>query len=174
MSTGSLTHWVLVVAAMPLLGLAAYWGHAALTHPLINDITTDSDDPPVFAAMPRIAPYPGASFAQRQREAYPDLAPLRLSEPPGEVHARALALMRARGWTVEANDPASLHIEAIARSRIFRFTDEIVLRLAPEGDGTRVDMRSRSRVGRGDLGVNAARIRAFFGDLAAGGRAGAA
>lgn len=163
-------NWMTVLGAacaLPVVAVALYWLHAGLTHPAINDITTDVADPPLFSHTPAPIAYPAQAFAGRQRQAYPDLAPAILPLQPQRTFGLALELVRERGWEVLAADADALHIEATAKSRIFRFTDEIVLRMRPDADGVRVDMRSRSRVGRSDLGVNANRIRRFLADLEA-------
>jgi uncharacterized protein (DUF1499 family) len=72
------------------------------------------------------------------------------------------------GWTIVAEDAARGRIEAYDKTLWFGFIDDIVIRLAPDGSGTRVDMRSASRVGVSDLGKNAARIRAYFAMLKVG------
>jgi uncharacterized protein (DUF1499 family) len=127
--------------------------------PSINDITTDPADPPAFAD-PKLA-YPGASFASQQRAGYPDLAPLALAEPPDAAYRAALTAARSLGWEIVREDPAAGVFEATATSAVFRFVDDIVVRVRPESGGARVDVRSKSRVGQGDLGANAKRIRAF-------------
>lgn len=156
-----------VLATLPVIATAAYWVHAARTYPMINDISTDLDEPPVFWDMPNPTDHPGEAFAVKQRAAYPDIVPLTLAAPAPQVFEHARALVRERGWSVVAENEADLRIEATEKSRLFGFVDEVVLRIAETPDGTRVDMRSRSRLGRSDLGVNAARIRAFLADLAA-------
>jgi uncharacterized protein (DUF1499 family) len=100
-----------------------------------------------------------------QRTGYPDIAPLLVKQAPDAVFAQALALVNERGWTVLASDAAEGHIEAVATSRLFGFADEVGIRITPEGSGARVDMRSRSRLGKIDRGTNAKRIRAYLGDL---------
>jgi uncharacterized protein (DUF1499 family) len=116
--------------------------------------------------------YDAARLAALQQRAYPDLAPLRLAVPPGDAFTRALDAAAAMGWTIVAADPAQRRIEAYDKSLWFGFTDDIVVRLAPEGTGTRVDMRSASRVGISDLGKNARRIRAYFAKVKPAGSAG--
>lgn len=140
--------------------------------PRINDITTSPEDPPVFEAAAGAAAnrdrdmaYP-AEFAPLQREAYPDLAPIRLALPPAEAFERAHQTARALGWEVTLADPARGMIEAQSVSRLFRFVDDVAIRVRPADGGSRVDVRSKSRDGQGDLGVNAARIRAFEAELA--------
>lgn len=156
--------WLLAggIVLLPVLALAGYWLHAGLTHPAINDIATDPAQPLVFRAMPVVVPYPGETFASRQRVAYPQVKPLLLEVAPALAYRAAIDLLHERGWTLVAEDTTELRIEATTRSRIFRFTDEVVLQVTPLPDGARVDMRSRSRVGRSDFGVNAARIEGFL------------
>jgi hypothetical protein len=134
--------------------------------PPINDITTNPDDPPAFAAaledpknQGRDMSYPGADFAAKQRAGYPDLAPIALPVPPSEVLARAGALFESYGWQVTRSDPASGTLEGTDTSKMFLFVDDIVVRVRPQAGGSLVDVRSKSRVGRGDMGANAARIR---------------
>jgi uncharacterized protein (DUF1499 family) len=145
------------------------------TVPPIHDITTDTDNPPAFVAAMKLRPagsntvaYEGADVAGKQKAAYPDIAPVKLNMPPGDAFKRALDTAKAMaGWTVVDSDPASGRIEANETSRWFRFTDDVVIRIAADGAGSRIDVRSVSRVGRSDFGVNAGRIRAFTAALVA-------
>lgn len=157
-----------VLLALPVLGMALQWEYAARTHPPINDISTDTNNPPEFWDVPQPMAYPGSAVAKQQHAAYPDLAPLNLPMAPSAVFELALRLVQERGWTVVSSDATEGRIEAVATSRLFGFTDELAFRITPAGRGTRVDIRSRSRVGRSDLGVNARRIRGFLSDLTAG------
>jgi uncharacterized protein (DUF1499 family) len=142
-------------------------------YPPYNDFTTDPDDPPAYVKAPHLPAnegrdmsYPGGAVTEVQRRAYPDLQPLVLPLPPPDAFARAIATMRTMpAWEITAADPASGLIEAVATSRLFRFQDDIVIRIRPQNGGSRIDMRSKSRDGRGDLGANANRIRAFFAAL---------
>lgn len=145
--------------------------------PRINDITTSPDDPPAFvvaahdpANAGRDLGYP-REFAGIQRGAYPDLAPIELDVPPGEALQRARRAAEALGWqVVEARPPQTEggdgFLEAREESRVFRFVDDVVVRVRPRDGGSVVDVRSKSRDGRGDMGANAARIRAFREALA--------
>jgi uncharacterized protein (DUF1499 family) len=141
-----------VFAALPGLGV-----------PAINDITTNPDDPPAFAALPAYDP----ALAAVQRPAYPELAPLRVAKPSGATYLDAVAAARSLGWQIVREDPTAGVFEATDTTRIFRFVDDVVVRVRPDGDGAVVDLRSKSRDGKGDLGANAARIRAFAQRLAA-------
>jgi uncharacterized protein (DUF1499 family) len=137
--------------------------------PLMNDFTTDPADPPAFkqaAAEPanagRDLSYP-AGFAEQQRACCADLAPMRLAAPPPAafVQVEAVATTMPR-WRVTRRDPAAGELEAVATSELFGFQDDIALRVRPDpAGGSRVDMRSKSRDGKGDQGANAVRIRAF-------------
>lgn len=166
---GLMNVWLLMagIVLLPVVGLAAFWLHAGLTHPVINDIVTDVSRPLAYRGMPVAADYPGEAFAGRQRESYPDVRPLLLETTPHRAYELAIGLVRERGWQVVVDDADDLRIEATTRSLIFRFTDEIAVEVTAVEEGARVDMRSRSRVGQSDLGVNAKRIRAFLQDLAA-------
>jgi uncharacterized protein (DUF1499 family) len=137
--------------------------------PPIHDITTDPDDPPQFEALlPRRAgrwvsraDYDGPQAAAAQRRAYPDIQPLTVPVPLDRVFEAALAAARVMGWQVVAHNRAAGRIEAIATTRVMRFKDDVVVRLREGAQGVRVDVRSKSRLGRGDLGANARRIRHF-------------
>ena len=141
--------------------------------PAINDITTDVEDPPELVAAAEHAPnrgrdlsYPGESFAAQQRQGYPDLAPLRRDASVEQTFDDALAAAEKLGWTIVARDRAAGTFEAFEETSFFHFVDDVVVRVRPDGDnGSRVDVRSKSRDGKGDIGANAARIRALFAEL---------
>jgi uncharacterized protein (DUF1499 family) len=143
-------------AALPLENL-----RRVKTLPYINDITTDTESPPQFA-QPR--PYE-RHFAELQSIGYPDLKPLELAVAPSQAFARARAAAQALGWEIVAADESAGRIEAVATTAWFGFKDDISVRVTPVGKGSRIDVRSRSRVGRSDLGTNADRIRKFFSVL---------
>jgi uncharacterized protein (DUF1499 family) len=157
-----------------LVGLAAFGLVMRSKIPAIHDISTDLSDrieftPDVAAISTNKDPEPEqrALVEELQKSGYPDLAPIELPVAPAQAFARAKAVADAMpGWTVTNADADSGRIEAIATSRIFHFVDDIVIRVRPEGTGSRVDLRSRSRVGQSDLGANAARIRAYAAELA--------
>lgn len=147
--------------------------HVARSTPSINDVSTDLRDPPGFIAAAGNAFWAGKSMAypagvaDSVRRGYPDLGPLVLAASP----ARTFALVRAtaaaeRDWLITAADSEAGRLEATATTRWFGFQDDVVIRLRGRGpDTTVVDMRSKSRVGKGDVGVNAARIRRYFTTL---------
>jgi uncharacterized protein (DUF1499 family) len=146
-----------VIAAGPGLGV-----------PAINDITTDPNDPPEFvralaigANRGRDMMYPGEEFARQQREGYPDLAPILIDRPPEQVFAEVERAMTELGWDVTRSDAETGTIEAIDVTALFRFVDDIVVRIRARDGGSVLDVRSKSRDGKGDVGANAARIRAL-------------
>jgi len=159
---------VALAAATPLLAMV----RAGAAAPLIHDITTDTHNPPPFvalqpqrAASENGAAYGGPAVAAQQKRGYPGLAPLALALPPEQAFARVEAAARAMGWRIVAAVPADGRLEASDTTRWFGFTDDIVVRVRPAPNGSRIDVRSASRVGRSDLGVNARRIRAFLAAL---------
>ncbi len=158
----------LAAAAPPLILLKQ-----AYTFPNIHDITTDTADPPAFVALmpertkaPNGAAYGGPEVASQQQKGYPDIKPLTLKSPPREAVQRAIDAARALGWEVVASDAEAGRIEATATTTWFGFKDDVVVRVRPEGSGSRIDVRSMSRVGSSDVGANAKRIREFLAKLA--------
>jgi hypothetical protein len=151
----------LLLGLVPVGSLSAL-GIASSGYPPINDISTDLTDPPALA---RTQAYPG-DFAPIVREAYPDLATLIVDAPPDAVFQAAMELASTHpGWTVELADARARIIHGVAETRLFHFRDDFAIRVRPRGSQSVVDMRSRSRDGKGDIGANAARIRAFLSDL---------
>jgi uncharacterized protein (DUF1499 family) len=145
----------------------------ARRYPPINDITTDTASPPEFIGALSLTPnhgrdmsYPGESFARRQKAAYPDLAPLRLPLPPAKAFRLVETMAQAMPhWKITRVEEESMSLEGVAETPLFRFLDDFVIQVRPSGQGSLVEMRSRSREGKGDLGVNAQRIRDFFAAL---------
>jgi uncharacterized protein (DUF1499 family) len=144
------------------------------TVPPIHDITTDTDNPPEFRAVlpARAAEHAGGvkyddpQVPQLQKAAYPDLAALKAAVPVTKAFDQALHVAQSMpGWTIIAADAETGHIEASQQSRWFRFTDDIVIRVSNDVAGSRIDVRSTSRQGRSDYGVNATRIRAYLDAL---------
>lgn len=161
-----------------VIGLAVFGGPLLLLNkakhvPPIHDITTDTTNPPQFvAALPlrakadNPATYGGPEIAAQQLKAYPQIVPLNLPVSPDKAFERSLAVVRDSGWEVVAAVPAEGRIEAIATTLVYGFKDDVVIRISPAAQGSRVDVRSVSRVGRSDLGANAARIDNFLNKLA--------
>ncbi len=145
--------------------------------PPIHDITTDFDDPPAFVAAVPVreaagaANPPGYDAVENralQAAAYPDVTTIELAVPVAQAFSRAEAAARAMGWEILATDAAEGRIEATATTGWIGFKDDVVIRIRPGGPGALVDVRSKSRVGKGDAGLNAKRIRAFRERLLAG------
>ncbi|MDQ3617301.1 MAG: DUF1499 domain-containing protein [Pseudomonadota bacterium] len=162
----------LLVALVLGLGVAFVpWSgmRKARSVPPIHDISTDTGRPPEFVAMlplradaPNPSEYGGPEVAAAQIGAYPDLQTHRMDVAPAQAFDRAQQAARALGWEIVAADPAAGRIEATDTTFWFGFKDDVVIRIEPDGTGSRVDVRSLSRVGGSDVGANAARIRAFL------------
>lgn len=157
-----------------LLAYPAYLAYQAYRLPPIADITTDFLDPPTFDAIRRLrsrdtnpVQYAGLYAAEQQREAYPEISTLELKVSPKTAYDHALALVNKRRWLVmDAREPIAGRrdgrIEAVARTPVMGFREDIVIRVRGADDESRVDMRSSSRYGFHDIGSNAARIRGFL------------
>lgn len=163
----------LVLGMLVMVGPAIFVQKASGV-PAIHDISTDTVNPPAFvdvipirqaAGADNPPEYPGASVAAQQKAAYPDLAARDLNLPPDQAFARAAAAARAMGWEIVAEKAAEGRIEATATTPWFGFKDDIVIRVVAIPEGSRIDVRSKSRVGRSDVGANAARIRGFMNAL---------
>jgi uncharacterized protein (DUF1499 family) len=161
-----------LVIGLIVVGVPWSYARSARAAPPIHDITTDVADPPAFAASlplradaPNPADYGGAEVAAQQRESYPDIGPLIVAPAPQRAYAAALAAALEMDWRIVAADEADGRIEATDRTWWFGFTDDIVVRIRPEGAGSRVDVRSASRVGVGDFGTNAERVRAYLAEV---------
>lgn len=179
-----LRRWRLMLAAVPGLVLAAAVAAVPLIHiqkgenaPPIHDITTDTDEPPAFIALreareaaPNAVDYPGESTARVQAQAYPDIAPLVVAAPKLTVFDAALAEAEAQGWHIASAELEEGRIEAVATTFWFGFKDDVVVRVRAieresEPAATRIDARSASRVGVGDMGTNARRVRTYLREL---------
>jgi uncharacterized protein (DUF1499 family) len=153
-----------------LLAYPAYLGFQAYRLPAITDVVTDPEDPPRFETIIRLRPrdanpiaYPGRAVAEKQRAAYPDVEPLIVTSTLQQTYDTALAVITKRRWfVVDARAPQpgrrEGRIEAVARTPIMGFREDIVVRVRPDGQGARLDVRSASRYGLHDLGGNAERI----------------
>ena len=175
--------WVGMGVALAYVVWVGTFLMAALTVPAIHDVSTDLADPPAFQTLKLRADnldnIPGAddaklrSLTPLQRWAvvhqkdYGDIRSVRSNEPVPMVIAKAERLAKARGWDVAVSLPEEGRFEATETSAFFQFKDDVVLRVRPSetGEGSIVDMRSVSRVGVSDLGMNAKRVRAFLADL---------
>jgi uncharacterized protein (DUF1499 family) len=160
-----------------MLAYPTYLTVYAYRLPKLTDITTDSIDPPRFEIIARLRPrdgnpinYPGLRAAQLQRTAYPDIEPLIVATGPREAYEAAVAVISRRKWRLIGLHPPEAGrldgvIEAVARTPIMGFRDDVVVRVRAHEDGARIDVRSASRYGRGDFGTNAARIRNLVSDI---------
>ncbi len=172
--TGMSTPLLAMLMAFLATGSLAVLAWRASRVPAIHDITTDIMQPPPFLAILRLrqgalnpVDYGGAGVAAKQKQAFPDIVPLTLPLAPGRAFDHALAVARRMGWDLVASDPASGRIEATDTTFWFGFKDDIVIRVTPQPAGSRVDVRSLSRVGGGDIGANAARVRKYLAALKA-------
>jgi len=164
--SAALTAMLMALVAIGSLGALAW---KASRVPAIHDITTDTIQPPPFLAVLRLregaanpVEYGGPVVAAKQKDAFPDIVPLTLNVPPDRAFDRALAAARTMGWELVASDPASGRIEATDTTFWFGFKDDVVIRVTTQPNGSRLDVRSLSRVGVGDIGANAARIRRYL------------
>jgi uncharacterized protein (DUF1499 family) len=163
--------------SLALLAYPAYLGIRAYRLPWIYDITTDPIDPPRYEALARLRPrdanpvaYAGLYAAEQQRKAYPDVGPLGTNASPQAAYDAVLAAVNRRKWRiVDARAPEAGrregHIEAVARTPIMGFRDDVVVRVRSEPDATRIDARSSSRYGSFDFGTNASRLRGLMNDI---------
>lgn len=162
---------------LALLAYPSYFAYQAYKLPWIYDITTDPIDPPRYEALARIRPrdanpiiYAGLATAAQQRAAYPEIEPLEEEATPQVAYTVVLAVVTKRRWRVVDQRPPlpprnEGRIEAVARTPIMGFRDDVVVRIRPNEDGVRIDVRSSSRYGPLDFGTNAARIRRLVDDI---------
>jgi uncharacterized protein (DUF1499 family) len=169
-----------IVVALAVLGYLLSWLRTGMGVPAIHEISTDLASPPAFVAIKAIrdaqpglnpadyvndlsSPNGTTNVPEAQRKAYPDIQPLILQGlPADQAFARAEAAARELGWEIVAAVPAEGRLEATDTTLFFGFKDDVIVRLRVEGGGTRIDVRSKSRVGLGDAGTNAKRVRAFL------------
>jgi uncharacterized protein (DUF1499 family) len=157
-----------LLISLSVIFIPLSWINKARTLPVIHDITTDTINPPKFQALlplrknaPNSTHYEGPRLAAQQRKSYPDIQPVIVKVAPDKAFAAAQQTARDLGWNIVAKDPAQGRIESTDTTFWFGFTDDIVIRIKPDQGGSRLDIRSESRVGRSDVGTNAARIRKF-------------
>jgi len=171
----------ILVAFLISAALLAYPAYLALQYrklPRIHDITTDPIDPPRFDALARLrsgdgtnpAVYAGLYSAEQQRIAYPDIETVELEIPVQRAYEITLQLVNKRKWLViderSPQPPRRIgRIEAVARTPIMGFREDVSIRVTPDGEDSRVDIRSASRYFESDLGSNAARVRKLIDDI---------
>ncbi|KAF0215241.1 MAG: hypothetical protein FD174_4180 [Geobacteraceae bacterium] len=173
---GVLVSLIGVLGGVLIFAVPLSWRLTAQRVPPIHDITTDIVNPPQFVSIlplrkdaPNPAEYGGPEIAVKQRAAYPNLKTVVLNAPPAQAFERSLDAVRRMGWQIVAAEPKDGRIEATDTTFWFGFKDDIVIRVAPAGHRSLVDVRSVSRVGRSDVGTNAKRIRNYLRMLTAGG-----
>jgi Protein of unknown function (DUF1499) len=161
-----------------LLAYPAYLGLQYRKLPPIHDITTDPIDPPRFEALARLrsgdganpAVYAGLYSAEQQRIAYPDIETVELELPVQRAYEITLQLVTKRKWLIIDERPPQPprrigRIEAVARTPIMGFREDVSIRVSPDDEDSRVDIRSASRYFESDIGSNAARVRKLIDDL---------
>jgi uncharacterized protein (DUF1499 family) len=165
------------VIGIALITYPAYLGTMAYRLPPLADVTTDIADPPRFEAIARLRPreanpvaYPGQAAAEVQSTIYPDITPVQTASTPAELYEAALGVVIKRKWrVVDARAPQvgrrEGRIEAVARTAIMGFRDDVVIRVRPIAGGARLDIRSASRYGRNDFGANAERVLGLIEDI---------
>lgn len=169
--SGVLIGLLMIGGALALLALAA-------EHPPINDITTDFADPPAFTdlvkergAYANAPQYPGAAFAEIQTHAFPDITTMHIDRNADETFALVIdaatrqKMMIIRSTAPGEGDTEEGSLEAVDRTLVFGFYDDVAVRVRPDGDRARVDIRSASRYGRYDYGRNAERVRALMHEI---------
>lgn len=167
-------HYLGFLGLIPLGFVAVTMIVGLVKYPAINDVSTDLDDPPSFSHALSFSQNEGRDMAFPDtfkviiREQYPDLQPLRVNAEPSQAYEKALDLAKQQaGWTITHESPEEMTFEGVAVTAMLRFRDDFVVRVREHENGAVIDMRSKSRKGKGDLGANAKRIRAFFDELKA-------
>lgn len=137
-------------------------------YPPIHDITTDIKTPPQFTFLTDNRPgaknslvYGGVEITQQQLKAFPDLKPIRSKLTAKQAYLKAISIADAMGWDIVYQDQKTFHFEATARTPFFNFADDVVVQVSGKDNVSIINIRSVSRIGRGDRGVNAQRIRDF-------------
>ena len=161
-----------------ILAYPAYLAYQYRKLPAIHDITTDPINPPAFDALARLrsvdgantAVYTGLYSAEQQRITYPDIEPVSLDVPPQRAYEATLNLIQRRKWRIvverQPQPPRREgRIEAVARTPIMGFSEDVSIRVLPDGEGSRIDLRSSSRYFEHDLGSNASRVQKLIDDL---------
>lgn len=148
-----------------MLGYAGFLFWQATSVPPIHNISTDTEDPPQFRDIVALRgessnplAFDAAELAPLQAQFYPWVKPLKLDVPAADAFAKAGAALRETGLEIVSEHPDLGLLEATATTFWFGFKDDVAVRVRAAGQGSRIDVRSVSRVGQGDLGANARRI----------------
>lgn len=157
------------LAVIALLNIGYWYNEVQQGYPPIHDITTDTVNPPEFVAIvplrkdaPNPVEYSGPETAEMQRSFYDDLETLTVNMNYDAAYDRALAVARQMPWKIVGENKQEGRIEAYEKLAWFGFIDDVVIRVDTTDNGSRIDIRSKSRIGRGDLGVNAKRIKSYL------------
>ncbi|NGP76345.1 DUF1499 domain-containing protein [Balneolaceae bacterium YR4-1] len=170
---GSWMIYASVILCLAVLGNFGYWYlEIQKGYPPIHDITTDTENPPEFEAIvplradaPNKTEYGGEEIAEAQKAFYDGLETMRLEVAPAEAYDKALIAAQQMPWEIVAQSKEDLRIEAFHKLPWFGFIDDVVIRVDTTDNGSKIDVRSVSRVGRGDLGVNADRIKSYLAEI---------
>ena len=174
---GALSATAGILIGLLLLAWPAVIVPYSMTLPKMNDVTTDAQVPPRFVALAKSRPkdanspaYPGVTFTRLQMEAYPDIRPVVVARSAAETFEVLEETVRRLRWDVVATEAPQGRgkpgtIEAVERTLVLGFYDDIAIRIDGDQRETRIDIRSASRYGQHDLGRNAARVRSFFKEL---------
>ena len=156
------------IALVPV-AIGLYMSGSGLSAPPIHDISTDLDNPPEFVAAAEHRAegenpleHGGEEVSNQQRTAYPDIQPIETDASADAAYRTALAAVEALGWEVMGQNAQRRVIEAVDTTPVFGFQDDVIIRVTANSNGSRVDVRSQSRIGLGDAGVNAQRVRRFI------------
>ena len=156
---------VCAVLALVAVGLPMSMMSKAKSVPPIHDISTDLTNPPKFVAIvalradaPNPVEYAGEETAKQQREAYPELTTQKYSQSTDQLFDATESAVNSLGWELVNADKSLGIIEATETTAWFGFKDDVVVRIRTTGDESFLDVRSKSRVGKSDLGKNAERI----------------
>lgn len=158
-----------VLGALPILAAVIIVKPEGFAAPMIHDVTTDMQEPPEFIAIRSMRQagensldYGGADIAEQQKKCFPDIQPVLTDISPEDALQRAEQTVQALGWTLVSLDRTAMTIEAYDTTPLFGFVDDVSIRIRTTDSGSRLDIRSISRVGLGDLGANAQRVRRFI------------
>jgi hypothetical protein len=170
----SITTWVVVALGVGITGFNAYTISSTAGSPPIHDVSTSVTNPPAFvdivalregAGAPNPAQYLDDGSAELQLAAFPEIKTVVLQDSYEDVFAEALDAAEDMDWQIVSANLAEGRIEAVATTGYVGFKDDVVIRIRDDGNAIAVDVRSKSRMGKGDMGKNAARIRAFINEL---------
>jgi len=161
--------FALILVLIPVVAHYATQPEKQVPGAPLNDISTDTVNPPLFDAVASLRPaksntlkYPGVKAAKRQEELFPDITSIQSSLSKENAFKRALDIAETMNWDVVYQDVNTGTIEAVASTIVFDFKDDVVIRIQSATTGILIDIRSHSRIGRSDRGKNAQRVREFI------------